>query len=69
MGKIKHIKIPDYRVKISGKSNHHALKNLSSNTDVNAILLGQTIVNVYGDFFQYALHQRLHDKILFSMWC
>jgi hypothetical protein len=27
--------MPDYHVKISGKSDHHALQNLSSNTDVN----------------------------------
>ncbi len=27
--------MPDYQVKISGNSDHHALQNLSSNTDAN----------------------------------
>jgi hypothetical protein len=31
--KINHILMSDYRVKISGNSDHHALQNLSSNTD------------------------------------
>jgi hypothetical protein len=35
MVKIKHILMPDYHVKISEKSDHHALQNLSSNTDAN----------------------------------
>ncbi len=35
MGKIKHIQMPDYHVKISKKPDHHALQNLSTDTDVN----------------------------------
>jgi hypothetical protein len=35
MAKINHILRSDYCIKISGKSENHALQNLSSNTDAN----------------------------------
>jgi hypothetical protein len=36
--------VPNYCVKISEKSDHHALQNLNSN--LTPILLGQTIIRV-----------------------